>query len=263
LNLVETIATGLALAIERTLLAKEMQDARVEAEAEQLRSALLSTVSHDLRTPLTSISGVASLLEQQPDMPAAKRKEMAQTIREESERLGRLVTNLLDMSRLEGDAVAVNPEWQSVEELVGSAINRVESLIEGRKLEVSIEPDLPLVKVDSVLLEQALVNLLENACRHTPKDSSVMVSSSRLSPTKLGITVSDEGPGIAPADEERIFDKFYRKATGSGSGLGLAITRGILKAHGGSIRASNLPGGGAVFSIELPVPATQPEMPRG
>lgn len=264
LNLVETIATGLALAVERTLLAKEMQDARVEAEAEQLRSALLSTVSHDLRTPLTSISGVASLLEQDPDMPKDKRQEMARTIREESERLGRLVRNLLDMSRLEAEAVEMNLEWQSVEELVGSAINRVESLLGGRKLEVQIEPDLPLVKIDSVLLEQALVNVLENACRHTPPTSPVNVSAMRLTPNKVGIVVTDEGPGIPPGDEARIFEKFYRKGEASGgSGLGLAIARGILNAHGGSVRAANRPSGGASFTIELPVPATQPEAPHG
>jgi len=263
LNLVETMAAGLGLAIERTILAKESQDARVRAEAEQLRGTLLSMVSHDLRTPLTSISGAASLLANEPEQPKAKRLELAQTIFDETERLNRLVRNLLDMSRLESEAVSLNLEWETVEELAGFAVSRVENLLGDRKLTTNIPADLPLVRVDSVLMGQVFVNLLENACRHTPPGTRIEISAA-ITDGRIEISVADHGPGIAKGDENRVFEKFFRNSKHSeGSGLGLAIASAIVQAHGGAVRAANRQEGGAIFSVELPIPADQPKVPNG
>src|SRR5262249_53264336 len=160
-----------------------------------------------------------------PEQTPAKRKELAQTIFQEAERLNRLVRNLLDMSRLESEAVNLNLEWESVEELIGTAASRVEGLLGGRKLTTSIAKDLPLVKVDSMLMGQVLVNLLENACRHTPEGSDIRIRASRAD-GKIEISVSDSGPGIEVGDETKIFEKFYRNSKLSeGSGLGLAIAK--------------------------------------
>ncbi len=262
LNLLETVATGVALAVERTILAKESQEARIEMEAERVRSSLLSSVSHDLRTPLTSISGTASILQDSKSLSDDRRKELAQTIYEEAERLNRLVQNLLDMSRLESDGgVRLNLEWHSIEELIGSAINRTESLLKGHKVVTNMPSKLPLVKVDGILLEQALVNLLENAARHTPKGSTVEIGANM--DEKLQIEVVDDGPGIPVGQEERIFDKFYRpNETDVGTGLGLSICKAIAEAHGGRIEASNSPTGGAMFMIELQAPRSNPQVPH-
>ncbi len=263
LNLLETVATGLALAIERTLLAKESQDARVRAEAEQVRNSLLSSVSHDLRTPLTSISGAASTLQDSDQLTAAKRKELATMIFEESERLNRIVQNLLDMSRLETGGVGLNLDWNSLEELIGSALNRTEALLEGRKVKTRLAEDLPLVKVDGILLEQVLMNLLENAARHTPTTASIVIAADRESDGSIKLEVSDDGPGIEPGLEEKVFDKFYRpRESGVGSGLGLAICRAVAQSHGGSITASNRPSGGARFIMKLPPPVAPPDVPH-
>lgn len=263
LNLLETVATGLALAIERTLLAKESQDARVAAESEQVRNALLSSVSHDLRTPLTSISGAAGMLMDSEKLSPEKRRDLAGMIFGESERLNRLVQNLLDMSRFEAGGIGLNLDWNSVEELIGSALNRTELLMAGRKVTTSVDPDLPLVMVDGVLLEQALVNLLENAARHTPLEAPIDVAASRQANGNIWLEVMDGGPGIEPGLEEKIFDKFYRpKESGVGTGLGLAICKAVAQAHGGRIFASNRPSGGARFVLELPGPTSAPEVPH-
>ncbi len=257
-NLLETFANGLALAIERTLLAKESHTARLAAEAERMRNVLLNSVSHDLRTPLTVITGAASALEQGEGEP----KELARTILEESERMNRHVQNLLDMTRLE--ALTVNPklDWNSIEELVGSALGQTERLLEGRDVKTFIPPSMQLVKVDEVLVEKALVNLLENVARHTPAGAGVEIRVCRPH-GRVRVEVSDRGPGLPPGDEEKVFEKFYQTAThgDSGFGLGLAIVKSVAEIHGGRAWAENRPGGGARIFLELSSSGEAPEVP--
>ncbi|HEY5376843.1 MAG TPA: sensor histidine kinase KdpD [Polyangiaceae bacterium] len=251
-------ANQIASAIERTELAEEAQWAQLQMETEQMRSSLLSSVSHDLRTPLAVVTGAAStLLENTID--ASTRRELTETILQEAQRLNRLVRNLLDMTRLEAGALRVKKEWQPLEEVVGSALNRMEDALSGRHVQINLAPDLPLVPFDAVLIEQVLVNLLENAVKYTPLGSPLEVSASM----RLGgveVVVADHGPGIPPGEEKRIFDKFYRvhAASGGGVGLGLAICRGIVMAHGGQLFVENRPGAGAVFRFQLPVEGHAP-----
>jgi two-component system sensor histidine kinase KdpD len=229
-------------------------------ETEQMRSSLLSSVSHDLRTPLAVVTGAAStLLEDTID--ASTRRELTETILQEAQRLNRLVRNLLDMTRLEAGALRVNKEWQPLEEVVGSALNRMEDALSGRHVRIELAPDLPLVPLDAVLIEQVLVNLLENAVKYTPPGSPLEVGASTR-PGGVEVVVADHGPGIPPGEEKRIFDKFYRvnAASGGGVGLGLAICRGIVMAHGGQLFVQNRAGGGAIFRFQLPVEGQAPTL---
>ncbi|HWD37608.1 MAG TPA: sensor histidine kinase KdpD [Fimbriimonas sp.] len=256
-TLLETFANGLALAIERAKLAREGAEARLEAESEKLRSALLSSVSHDIRSPLTAIAGAASaLVEEKGDS-----KTLAETIFRESQRLNRHVRDLLDMTRLESGAVEPNLEWNSVEEIVGGALTRTEIQLQGRKVGVSVDPDLPLVHVDAPLIEQALVNLLENAVKHTSPGTPIELAANLVSPM-VEISVVDHGAGLSPADREHVFEKFIRKGGNeSGFGLGLAITRAIARIHEGEAKAAETPGGGATFLISFPVGSGAPTIP--
>ncbi len=225
-----------------------------------MRSTLLSSVSHDLRTPLAAITGAASgVLE---DLPPSKTlaRELVSTVLEEAERLNRLVGNLLDMTRLEAGTLEPKREWHSLEEVVGSAVARVERYAGERRLEVRVEPDVPLVLLDAVLVEQAIVNLLENAIRHGGSDGCVSITVRRLGESAV-VEVSDDGPGFPPEDAERIFDKFYRAAGGPGAGLGLAIARAIVTAHGGVIRAEARQPRGARFVFTLPLAEAPPPLP--
>jgi len=253
-------ANQIASAIERTELAEEAQWAQLQMETEQMRSSLLSSVSHDLRTPLAVVTGAAStLLENTID--ASTRRELTETILQEAQRLNRLVRNLLDMTRLEAGALRVKKEWQPLEEVVGSALNRMEEALSGRHVQIELAPDLPLVPLDAVLIEQVLVNLLENAVKYTPPGSPLEVSASTR-PGGVEVIVADRGPGIPPGEETRIFDKFYRvnAASGGGVGLGLAICRGIVMAHGGQLFVENRPAGGALFRFQLPVEGQAPAL---
>ncbi|HYP75339.1 MAG TPA: DUF4118 domain-containing protein [Polyangiaceae bacterium] len=243
----------IASAIERTDLAGEAQRAQIRMETEQMRSSLLSSVSHDLRTPLAVVTGAASsLLEDAID--AATRRELTETILQEAQHLNRLLTNLLDMTRLEAGAVRVSKEWQPLEEVIGAALNRVEDRLAGREVLTDLAPDLPLVPLDAVLVQQLLVNLLENALKYTPSDSPVEIRV-RAQTAGVEIVVADRGPGIPSGEQQRVFDKFYRIGgdRGGGAGLGLAICRGIAMAHGGRIFVASRAGGGAEFHVELPV----------
>jgi two-component system sensor histidine kinase KdpD len=251
MDMIQGLSNQAALALERANLAKESHNIRLQVESERLRNTLLSSVSHDLRTPLTSIAGAAStLLNGAPSKD--QQRELATTIYEESDRLNRLVRDLLDMTRLESGELQLNCEWQSSEELVGSAVRRTEQMLEKHKLSVSVEADLPLLKVDGPLIEQVLINLLENAGRHSPKGSLVEIKATQ-SGGFVRFEISDNGPGIVVGEEEAIFEKFHRggKAQAGGFGLGLAICRGVLKAHGSQIWARHRPGGGAQFVFEL------------
>jgi two-component system, OmpR family, sensor histidine kinase KdpD len=223
-----------------------------------MRSSLLSAVSHDLRTPLAGILGAATAL-RDPGGPAspAARADLLDAICEEAARLERLLTNLLDMTRLES-GVQLKREWVPVEELVGSALTRLEEQLAGRRVDVDLAPGLPLASVDPVLLEQVLLNLLDNAAKHTPPGTSLAIAA-QAEGQGVRVGVLDRGPGLRPGEEERVFDKFYRGGAGApGAGLGLAICKAIVEAHGGSISALPRSGGGAEVRFTLPAPSAPP-----
>lgn len=254
-QLLETFAGLIASAIERTTLAEEARRASLRVETEQLRNALLSSVSHDFRTPLAVITGATSaLLEERAPRDEASRRELLETARREALRLNRLVGNLLDMARLEAGALKVRKEFQPLEEVVGAALNRLEDRLRGREVETNLPADLPLVPFDSVLIELVLTNLLENATKYTPQGSPIDVSAVSRD-GEVETEVADRGPGVAIEDAERVFEKFYRvrEGEGGGVGLGLTICRGIINAHGGRIWVAPRDGGGALFRFTLPL----------
>jgi two-component system sensor histidine kinase KdpD len=258
-QLLDTFAAQIAGALERAQVAAEAEAARLEATAERLQSSLLSSVSHDLRTPLAVITGAASTLLSASPVDGAVQRDLYAVIYEESVRLTRLVGNLLDMTRLAAGAMKVNEDWQSVEAVVGAAIGRVEDRLGGRPLATEIPADLPLVPFDAVLIEQVLINLLENAAKHAPAGSPIEVTAA-AGPSEVTISVLDRGPGVPEDERGRIFDKFYRVpgARGGGAGLGLAICRGIVEAHGGRIDVGGREGGGAAFHFTLPIEGSPP-----
>jgi two-component system sensor histidine kinase KdpD len=261
LHLLETFASQIALGIERAALAEAAQQAQVQIETEQLRNSLLSSVSHDLRTPLAAIAGAASsLLEDHAALDASMRHELCQTIAEEAHRLNRLVNNLLEMTRLESGAIHVHTEWQPLEEVVGAALARLEAQLADRPLTTHLPADLPLVPLDSVLIEQVLINLLDNAVKYTPPGSPIRLSA-WAAQDAVTVEVADQGPGLPPGEENRIFEKFYRvphTTRPGGAGLGLTICRGIVAAHGGRMWAANRPGGGTLIRFTLPLTGTPP-----
>ena len=257
-DLLEALVRQAASGLERARLAEEAQQARVDVEAERLRSTLLSSVSHDLRTPLATITGAASTLLQDASLGNDSRQELQAAIYEEAVRLNRLVTNLLDMTRLESGSLQINRDWHSVEELVGSALARLEPVLRGRTVRARVPGDLPLVPVDGILVEQALVNLLENAAKHTDPPGAVEISA-RAEKGSMMVEVSDEGPGLPPGTEERVFEKFYRAGSARrGFGLGLPICRAIATAHGGDVRAERRDPRGTRFRLTLPLGETPP-----
>ncbi len=262
-RLLEASASQLALALERDQLAITAAEARIEAEAEQVRSSLLSSVSHDLKTPLAAIAGASSSLLESSSLDEESRRQLLETVAEEAGRLNRLLENILQMSRLDAGAAQPNKQWHVLEEIVGSALHRTRRQLAEHEVTIRLPADLPLIWVDGLLLEQVFVNLLENAARYTPAGTQVLIAAAVDGQT-LRVAVSDNGPGLPPGSEERIFDKFFRAATsadgGRGSGLGLAICRAIAAAHGGTLTASNRPGGGAEFVLRLPVPADAPRI---
>ncbi|WP_394847322.1 sensor histidine kinase KdpD [Pendulispora brunnea] len=260
----EAFGAQLAAAMERAELAEEAQHARLQIESEQLRNALLSSVSHDLRTPLAVVTGAASTLLER-NIAEGTRRELTETILHESDRLNRLVRNLLDVTRVEAGALRVKKEWQPLEEVVGAALHRVDAALQGREIITDLPDDLPLVPLDSVLIEQVLVNLLENAAKYTPAHASISIAAraQHKPENQVQVTVADRGPGIAPGEEERIFEKFYRAQEGrGGAGLGLTICRGIVAAHGGRIWAENrsTDEGGAMFHFTLPIEGEPPNL---
>lgn len=263
LQLLEALSGLIALSLERAALAHESEQRLVQVEAEKLRNSLLSAVSHDLRTPLAAIAGASStLLEAEHTLPPAARRELTQSIVDETDRLNRLVANLLDMTRLEGGAIAVQKQWQPIEEIIGVVLGRLATRLASHRVEVRLPANLPLVAIDDVLMQQVLVNLLENAVKYAPADSLITLAATAR-PDEIIIEVADEGPGIPPGDEERIFDKFHRGSAAGGRagvGLGLAICRGIVGLHGGRIWGENRPQGGAAFRFTLPIEGTPPEV---
>jgi len=272
-RLLDALCDQAAIAIERISLAKGLDEARVLAETERLRAALLTSISHDLRTPLASILGAVSSLRSFPERySAAEREDLLATLQDEAERLNRFVANLLDMTRLEAGAIELKLELIDVAEIVGSALQRAGNVLAGHRVEVEIEPHLPMLRLDAVLFEQVLFNLLDNAAKYSPIGSRIDMRASRDGEL-VEIEVVDEGPGIPPADFERVFDKFYRVQAEdrrrAGTGLGLAICRGFVEALGGWIVARNRRDrSGAVLTIRMPVAAEiavaqQPALARG
>ncbi len=267
-RLLETLADQAAVAIERTTLVADIETARVATERERLRSALLSSLSHDLRTPLVSIMGAASsLITYDEALDSGSRRDLAQTVQDEAERLNRFVQNLLDMTRLGAGAMKPRVDWADLRDVVGAAVQRAARLARAHTIRIDIAADMPLLCIDAVLMEQVFFNLIDNACKYSPAGTAVKVWAIRT-PRHIAIEVADQGPGIPPEDRERVFDMFYRVNQAdaqSGTGLGLAICRGIVEAHGGTIHAEpGLHGAGTCIIIHLPLPpeATLPEAPQ-
>ncbi|ULA60880.1 MAG: hypothetical protein LZF60_270208 [Nitrospira sp.] len=260
LHLLETFANQMALALERARLAEEAQEAHVQTETERMRNAVLSSVSHDLRTPLATVVGASSaLLNATCPLSIESQQELVRSISDEAGRLDRLLKNLLDMTRLEAGAMQLRKEWHALEEVVGTALARVKSRIASHPVSTTLPADLPLVRIDGVLIEQVLINLLENAAKYSSSASPIDVTAI----VKDGVIVTevaDRGPGIPRGEEKRIFEKFYQlhPEPESGVGLGLTICRGIIESHGGRIWVEHRSGGGAIFRFTLPTEKNQP-----
>lgn len=251
----ETFCTLIAIAIERVHFVEVARDALIKMESERLRNSLLSALSHDLRTPLTSLVGLADSLAVSQSSLSPRDRETAAAVRDEAVRLSTLVHNLLDMARFQAGEVKLRLEWQHVEEVVGSALRVTKPVLGMRQVGVSVPHDLPLVQFDAVLIERVLCNLLENAAKHISQSATVCIAA-RAADQEMEISVTDNGPGIPPGREKEIFDKFTRGTTESatpGVGLGLSICRSIVEAHCGKIWVEAAPGGGARFVFTLPI----------
>ena len=251
--LLDAVAALVASVVERMHFVAVAHEAQVEVETERLRSSVLSAVSHDLRTPLTVLVGLADTLAQStPPLPAAQ-GQLAGDIRDEALRMNRVVENLLDMARLQSGRVTLHKAWQPLEEVVGASVAAVEARLAGRHIAIELAPDLPPLDFDAVLIERVLVNLFDNALKHASR-GNVFVRARRRG-AWVDVTVEDAGPGLPPGSEERIFAVFeqaQREGSTIGAGIGLAICRAIVTAHGGTISAANRPQGGAVFTMSLP-----------
>ncbi len=250
----DTYASIIGQALERVHYVEVAQDALVHIESERLRNSLLSALSHDLRTPLAVVYGLADTLAALPTLPEAGR-EMAQALQRESQRINAMVNNLLDMARLQSGAVQLRLQWQPVEEVVGSALQAMQTSLGAHRVHTELPPGLPMINLDAVLIERVLCNLLENAVKYTPAGSLIRISA-ELREAELWLRVADNGPGLPPGREEALFEKFARAKSESstpGVGLGLAICRAIMQAHQGGIHAEPVPGGGAAFVLTLPL----------
>ena len=251
----ETMASLVAIAVERIHYVDVAQCTQVQIVSERLRSSILSALSHDLRTPLTALVGLAdSLVVSKPPLGKAAR-ESAEAIREQAERLSGLVGNLLDMARLHAGDVTLHKEWQPIEEVIGSSIKLLGRALAEHPVRVTLADNLPLVEFDAVLIERVFCNLLENAAKYSPPGSAIEIGAIARS-GRMEITVSDHGPGFLHVDNARLFDMFVRGETESakpGVGLGLAICRAIVEAHDGSIAAANRVQGGACVTFTLPL----------
>lgn len=261
-ELFEAFATQTALAIERADLADDAQKAQIEVQRERLRNALLSSVSHDLRTPLAVVKGaVTALLDRQGQLAASRSREYLETISEEASRLNRLVSNLISMTSLEAGVIRARKEWQPLEEVIGVALSRLDDSLGGRAVQTTIAPEANLAPFDATLIEQVFINLVENAIRYTAASTPIEISVREIV-GGVEVIVADRGPGVQAGQEEQIFEKFRRANpnTPGGMGLGLAICRGILTVHGGRIWCENRRDGGASFHFVLPCENEMPPM---
>lgn len=254
-QLLDTFAALIAIALERVHYVEVAQDALVRMESERLRNSLLAALSHDLRTPLTVLVGLAeSLTLTKPPLSPAQ-FESAEAIQDEARRMSTLVSNLLDMARIESGEVKLNLQWQPLEEVAGAALNATQGMLKQHLVEVHLPRELPLVRIDALLIERVLVNLLENASKYTPPGSKIMLTA-EVNADQLSVSVSDNGPGLPAGREEAVFQKFTRgdrESATPGVGLGLSICRAIVESHQGKIVAARRPGGGARFTFTLPL----------
>jgi two-component system, OmpR family, sensor histidine kinase KdpD len=266
-DLLRSYARQVGIALERAELDLRVRGAMRDSESSALRAALFSSVTHDLRTPLASIkAGVTSLLDDQAVLDDAQRRDLLETVLEETDRLNRLVGNLLDLTRIRAGALSPATQPLAVDELVESVTHRLRKELDGLRVKTLIREDLPEVQVDPVQADQVLTNILENAIRVSPPEGTITISASPAN-SRVAIRVADDGPGIPPEERERVFEAFYRgpgagtrgDAGRSGSGLGLAIAHAIVVAHGGRIRVEQTPAGGAALVVEFPV-AEQAEL---
>jgi two-component system sensor histidine kinase KdpD len=268
----DTLARQIAIALERVHYVDVAQRALVQMESEKLRNVLLAAISHDVRTPLTALIGLADALQRMAPPLSPEQAQAAQAIASEARQLSALVNNLLDMARLQSGAVNLQHEWQSVEEIVGSSIRLAQHALAGTPVTTQLPADLPLVEFDAVLMERVLVNLLENASKYgrptngaTPQPIEIH---GHVTETSLVLSVRDHGPGLPAAmagRESELFDKFTRGVAESatpGVGLGLAICQAVVDAHRGRISAHNAAGGGAEFTITLPRRTPPPQPPE-
>src|SRR5262245_45556492 len=255
---VAAIAGLVALALERARFLKEVSRTEALRQSDELKSALLASVSHDLRTPLTSIrAAIDSLLQEETEWDRKALREFHLIISEEVSRLTRLVRNLLEMARIEAGELKLSKRWQSVVEILDNVLERCKGSTRNHRVSADVDEHTPDVKLDSRLVAEALANLVENAAKYSPAGSAIFVRA-RVERDELIISVTDHGPGIAPDEVSRIFDKFYRgrrpaRRVSEGTGMGLAITRGIVEAHGGRISVESTPGQGSTFTIAIPV----------
>jgi two-component system sensor histidine kinase KdpD len=262
----DTFCRLIAQTLERLQFAAQAKEATLQAETEALRNALLSSISHDLRTPLTRIIGAASaLIEHDSSFPIAERRECSHIVLDEAQRMSELTGKLLDMARLNSGRIILHRDWNALEEIVGSALNRLDKRLTGRPVRTVLPDNLPLLWIDAVLIEQVLVNLIENAVKYSPAGSPIDICG-QAQDGWCRLTVADYGPGIAKGQETKIFDKFYRgvsESDQSGVGLGLALCKAVIEAHGGIIQVSNRAGKGAEFVMTLPLreppPVAEPD----
>ena len=255
-QLLETFVALIAAAIERAHFVTVAQDTLVSMESERLRNSLLAALSHDLRTPLTALVGTSQMLARALEGDASAQAAQAHVITEQAQRITQLVNNLLDMARLQSGNVTLRRDWQSLEELAGSAIRSIAPALAAHRVRIDLPPDLPLLHADGVLIERVLANLFENAAKYTPAGGSITLRA-RREDDLIAIEMSDQGPGLPGGDAEALFRKFTRGDRASstpGVGLGLAICRAIVQAHGGSIQAESLaaPEHGTLIRFTLP-----------
>jgi two-component system sensor histidine kinase KdpD len=251
-RLLQLFANQIGLCLERVRLAAQAQDSLLRVEAERLRNTLLSAISHDLRTPLAAIVGAAGALGSDTwQLDEAARKELAETIKDEAAYMSRLVNKVLEMARLESGTIALHREWQTLEELVGAALNELGSQLIHHPVVSRLPADLALIFVDGLMIQSVLVNLLENAIKYTPSGGGIDITAEEETEGVI-VSVSDSGPGLAPGEDKRVFDKFYRtqrESANLGVGLGLAICRAIVDAHGGRIWVEPGTTGGRSFDF--------------
>ncbi|MEX1045918.1 MAG: ATP-binding protein [Actinomycetota bacterium] len=252
-RLYESLAKQLILGLEQERLNREIGDARLEADTSRTRAALFSSVTHDLRTPLASIkAAVTSLLQEEVEYRPDQQRDLLQTVLEETDRLNRLVGNLLGLARVRAGALVPAKELTPMEEIVESVLVRMRTVLGHHSVRTIFRPEVKPVLVDPLQMDQVLSNILENAIRHSPQGSEILVSVSMWQ-SSLQVRVADQGPGIPAEERERVFETFHKSPAGGGTGLGLAIAAAIVNAHGGRIWAEGAPGGGAAIVMELPV----------
>jgi two-component system sensor histidine kinase KdpD len=259
--LLQACAKQVAVAVERTVLDRRVEGARLAVETNQLRAALFSSVTHDLRTPLASIkAGVTSLLDTDVTLQPDQQRELLRTVLEETDRLNRLVGNIIDLARVRAGALVPAKQPTALDDVIESVLHRMKPALSRVRVRTVVRPDLPEVPIDPVQIDQVLSNLLENAARFTPPGGEILLSAAPWQ-RSVRVRVADQGPGIPPEERERVFEPFFRRDAGevrTGSGLGLAIARAVVLAHGGRIWIEGSPSGGAAVVFELPVSDAQP-----